>query len=210
MQRAQKGGFMPSSTGVALVSTQCPQPCGCPVGCSAEGAGGAGAIGLGSRSCPCFKLEAAKTLHGRPPARSRVSHTLTSTSSTSVEVLGWRLCFAPACHCVAEGDGLVCGMKKGNAETFPRAVAEPVCPCAGWGANLEVQPFAFCIWGALSAAHLHLHSFSQTSKWLCTHPASSKDRNLHFSLHFWKAEILESLNHLTCPLLCCLCCIPFI
>lgn len=95
------------------------------------------------KPAPVSSWRQLKTLLGQPLARSRVSHTL--TSSTSVEVLGWRLCFAPACHCVAEGDGLVCGMKKGNAETFPRAVAEPVCPCAGWGANLEVQPFAFCV-----------------------------------------------------------------
>lgn len=148
---------------------------------------------------------------------------VTGTRSNQRTGKWWVQHFSSLCHspmqraqrggwlvqCMAERHGLVCGMKRGSAETFPSSVAGPVCPCAGCGAKLEMQPFAFCVWGALSALCLHLHSFSQTSLWLCTHPASSKDRNLHFSLHFWGAEILESLNHLACPLLCCLCCIPF-
>lgn len=95
---------------------------------------------------------------------------------------------------------------EGEAELVLAVVAAP-----SWTMlHLQLQPFASCPRGARPALRLHLPRFSQASVWLCIHPACSKDRNLHFSLHFWRTEILESLNHLACPQLCCLCSIPFI
>lgn len=170
-------------------SSQCLQPRGCPwdavwreLMLLAQGWKQKAAPGPSWRSCK----------HPwAAPSRARVCHGLEAVSC--------------CCCCQGTAEGTVWG-----AQTFPSTVPEPVHPCASCAANLEGQPFAFCLWGALSALHLHLHSVSRTSVCLCAHPTSSKGRNLHFSLHFWRAEILEPLNHLTCPLLCCFCCIPFI
>lgn len=92
---------------------------------------------------------------------------------------------------------------EGEVEIGPGAVAEPsfpLPPC--W---LQQQPHhqpCNRLPPALRSTSCLIPPSSQLLSGVRVALHSSclfKDRNLHFSLHFWRTEIPESLNHLACP-----------